>query len=269
MKPMLKNLLKGRSTQVKKMYIFVGKNKDADGECRALLEKTVNACGAAVTDDVTEADVIAVLGGDGTIMRAASVAVSLNVPVIGINLGRVGYMAELDKGEIPLIAKYFDGSYTLEERMLLRCKVGKKVFHALNDAVVHTKNKHMSVLEVSCNESTVNEYCGDGVILATPTGSTAYSMSAGGSAIDPRLKCICVTPICPQSPMARPLVFAPDSTVTVKACSQGSMLTVDGADPIPFDEGDVLTVSKSPKKLRMVKLKEDGFYEVLRKKSLT
>ena len=94
---------------MKKMYIFVGKNKDADGECRALLEKTVNECGACVTENASEADVIAVLGGDGTIMRAASVAVEYDIPVIGINLGHVGYMAELDKGEIPLIANFFNG----------------------------------------------------------------------------------------------------------------------------------------------------------------
>ena len=254
---------------MKKMYVFVGKDKDADGECRALLESTVANCGACVTDSVEDADVIAVLGGDGTIMRAAALAVKYDIPVIGINLGRVGYMAELDKGEIPLIANFFNGSYTEEERMLLRCKVGKNVFLALNDAVIHTKNKHMSVLSVSCGDSDVNEYRGDGVILATPTGSTAYSMSAGGSAIDPRLKCICFTPICPQSPMARPMVFAPDSKITVRACTSGSMLTVDGADPLPFEKGEMLTVTKSSKKLRMVKLKKDGFYEVLRKKSLT
>ena len=252
---------------MKKIYIFVGKNKDADGKCRKALEDTAIKYGATVTDDASEADVIAVLGGDGTIMRAAKEAIKHDIPVIGINLGRVGYMAELDKSEIPLISKFFNGEYTEEARMMLSIKAGKRVCYALNDAVFHSKNKHMSFFTLFCNGSTVNEYRGDGVILATPTGSTAYSMSAGGSVIDPRLKCICVTPICPQSLSARPLVFAPDSRFIISANSPDCVLTVDGGDPMPLDEGAIIEIKRSEKKLRMVKLKEDGFYEVLRKKN--
>ena len=105
------------------------------------------------------------------------------------------------------------------------------------------------------------------MILATPTGSTAYSMSAGGSVIEPRLECICVTPICPQSLLARPLVFAPDNRLAVTAESDGSMLTVDGREPEMLEKGAIVHVEKSEFGLRMIKLKEEGFYRVLRKKS--
>ena len=220
---------------MKKMYIFVGKGKDESGVCRRELTGVINRCGGKCVDRVEEADVIAVLGGDGTIMRAAHLAGNHNLPMIGINLGRVGYMAELDWSEIGLLRGYFDGNYREEERMI--------------------------------NGNTVNEYRGDGLIIATPTGSTAYSMSAGGSVIDPRLRCICVTPICPQALGAKPLVFAPDSKLSLTAESQECMLTVDGGEAQALRSGTEAKVFRSRRSLRMIRLKEDGFYEVLRKKS--
>ena len=250
------------------IYIYVGKGKDADGKCRAALTEQWRACGGEVTEDVSLATVIAALGGDGTIMRAAHLAVKYDTPVIGVNLGRIGYMAELDEGEIPLISRYFTREYKEETRMMLRVEAEGRVLYALNDAVFHAKNKHMSHYTLSCNGNTVNEYRGDGIILSTPTGSTAYSMSAGGSVIDPRLSCIGVTPICPQSLMARPLVFAPDSKLTVRAESGECMLTVDGRDPQSLKCGSCVTVSRSRKRLKMLRLKGDGFYEVLRNKVL-
>ena len=251
---------------MQKLYVYVGKNKDADGECQKALAKVCQECGGEITENVAEASVIAALGGDGTIMRAAHLAGKYDVPVIGINLGRVGYMAELDKSEIPMIAGFFAGEYKEETRMMLRVKTPDRVLYALNDAVFHAKNKHMSKYTLYCNENEVNEYIGDGLILTTPTGSTAYSMAAGGSVIDPKLNCIGVTPICPQSLTARPLVFAPDSKLTVRAKGSECMLTVDGNEPQVLKDGATVEVCRSRRKLRMVKLKEDGFYNVLRNK---
>lgn len=252
-----------------KLHIFVGRNKDISGECRTMLSSVAMKNGWDIAENIEYADAIVALGGDGTIMRAANKAAALDVPVIGVNLGRVGYMAELDASEISLVENFFKDRHCEEKRMMLEVRVDGKSFYALNDAVLHAKNKHMSQYNLCCNGSTVNEYRGDGIIIATPTGSTAYSMSAGGSVIDPRLECICVTPICPQSLLARPLVFAPDSFLSVKAQSEECMLTVDGREPKRLEKGAVIEVFKSEKMLRMVKLKKDGFYEVLRKKSLT
>ena len=251
---------------MQKLYIFVGAGKDTDGKCRQAITDVTLASGGAITDDIESADVIAALGGDGTIMRAAHIAIKLGIPVIGINLGRVGYMAELDKSEISLSAKYFSTQYTEDRRMMLTVKVGSRTYYALNDAVFHSKNRHMCKYSLSCDSKEVNEYRGDGIIIATPTGSTAYSMSAGGSVIDPRLSCICVTPICAQSLTARPLIFEPKSKLSITALSEEAMLTVDGNKPISISKGNTVNIEKSKKTLRMIKLKEDGFFEVLRSK---
>jgi NAD+ kinase len=251
---------------MQKLYIFVGSGKDADGQCRRAITEVVEKCGGSITENVSEASVIAALGGDGTIMRAAHLASEQGIPVIGINLGRIGYMAELDRSEIALVSKYFDGDYHEDARMMLTVRVGKDTYYALNDAVFHSQSRRMCKYTLTCNGGLVNEYRGDGVILATPTGSTAYSMSAGGSVIDPRLKCICVTPICTQSLTARPMIFSPDSSLSVTAQSDQCMITLDGQEPISLGMGETVTVEKSERKLRMIKLKKDGFYEVLRSK---
>lgn len=253
---------------MQKLYIFVGEGKDKDGNCRKTITDVTLSNGGAITDDIESADVIAALGGDGTIMRAAHIAKRLAIPVIGINLGKVGYMAELDKSEIPLIAKYFNGQYTEDKRMMLTVKVGSRTYYALNDAVFHSKNRHMCKFSLSCDGKEVNEYRGDGIIISTPTGSTAYSMSAGGSVIDPRLSCICVTPICAQSLTARPLIFEPKSKLSITAKSDEAMLTVDGNKPIAISKDSTVCIEKSKKAFRMIKLKEDGFFEVLRSKRL-
>lgn len=253
---------------MQRLYVFVGKNKDVDGECRRMVAKAVGEVGALITENVEEADVIAALGGDGTIMRAAHLACEHGLPVIGINLGRVGYMAELDKSEVSLIKNYFSGDYKEDTRMMLSVKTDGKTYYALNDAVFHSRNKHMCKYTLDCDGGRVNEYRGDGLILATPTGSTAYSMAAGGSVIDPKLECISVTPICPQSLTARPMIFAPESKLQVTAQSSECMITVDGGTPIALEAGKSVTVEKSEIRLRMIKLKKDGFYEVLRSKTV-
>lgn len=253
---------------MQRLYIFVGKNKDVDGECRRAVTAVAGECGAVITEDIGTADVMIALGGDGTIMRAAHLACAHKLPVIGVNLGRIGYMAELDKSEISLIKGFFNGEYKEEERMLLNVKANDTVYQALNDAVFHSQNKHMCKYILSCDGNTVNDYRGDGLIIATPTGSTAYSTSAGGSVIDPKLECISVTPICPQSLTVRPMVFSSDNTFTVTAQSDECMMTVDGGTPIALKVGDSVTVEKSELRLRMIRLKNCGFYEVLRNKTV-
>ncbi len=253
--------------KIKKVFIFVGDNKDKDGSVRKKIEDTAKENGGCVVNTPNEADFFVVLGGDGTIMRAAHVACGLDKAVIGINLGRVGYMAELQSDEIHMLAQVFKGNYAEEKRMMLSVTVNGKTEYALNDAVIHAKSTHMSKFLLKCNGSEVSMYRGDGLILATPTGSTAYSMSAGGAVVEPKMECICVTPICPQSPLARPLVFGAENVFTVTAEDDGCMLTVDGREPNMLDKGSSVTVKKSEVGLRMIKLKQEGFYRILRKKS--
>lgn len=251
---------------MRSIYIFTGENKDVDGKYRKLLTEKAALHGVKIADTAEGADAIAVLGGDGTILRVMPTALKYDIPVIGLNLGRIGYMAELDVNEDALISEFLSGSFYEEKRMTLSVEVSGQTCVALNDAVIHSGSTHMTRFRLFCNGNPVNTYRGDGLIFATPTGSTAYSMSAGGPVIDPSLDCIEITPICTQSLMARPLIFAPDSTLSVYAESDGCILTVDGGESVELSAGTEITVRRGKSSLRMIKLKNDGFYGVLRRK---
>ena len=251
---------------MRSIYIFVGENKDVDGSCRRLITARAEERGVEVSDAPEKADAIVVLGGDGTILRATPIALKHDLPVIGFNLGRIGYMAELDVNEEALISELFSGSYFEEERMTLSVRTDGKEYTALNDAVLHSRSTHMIKYRLICNGDKVNTYRGDGLIFATPTGSTAYSMSAGGPVIDPTIECIEVTPICTQALMTRPLIFSPKSRLSVTVEAGDCILTVDGGQSIELPSGTKIEILKGERPLRMIKLKKDGFYGVLRRK---
>ncbi len=251
---------------MRSIYIFTGKNKDVDGKCRRLLAEKAEKHGVKIVDTPEKAEVIAVLGGDGTILRATPTALKCDIPVIGLNLGRIGYMAELDATEDALISDFFSGSFFEEKRMTLSVELGGVTHTALNDAVLHSRSTHMIKFRLCCNGNPVNTYRGDGLIFATPTGSTAYSMSAGGPVIDPSLECIEITPICTQSLMARPLIFAPESVLSVSVDSDDCIITVDGGTSVELTAGTEIKITRGERPLRMIKLKKDGFYGVLRRK---
>lgn len=252
--------------KMRSIYIFIGENKDNDGKYRRLITEKAVKYGVEITDKPEKADVMVVLGGDGTILRATPTALKYGIPVIGLNLGRIGYMAELDATEDALIEDFFKGRYSEEKRITLSVEFGGEKYTALNDAVLHSRSTHMIKLRLCCNGKPVNTYRGDGLIFATPTGSTAYSMSAGGPVIDPTLECIEITPICTQSLMARPLIFAPESMLSVSVDSDNCIMTVDGGSSIEISAGSEIKITKGERVLRMIKLKEDGFYGVLRRK---
>ena len=224
----------------------------------------------AITEE-TRADLIIVLGGDGSIMQAARCVSAKDIPILSINLGRVGYMAELRPDEIPRIAEYFEGQYTVDERMMLDVQPlnGDRCALALNDAVVTDSTvAHMISLELKANAAHVGSYHADGLILSTPTGSTAYSMAAGGSVIDPGLDCICVTPICPYSFRSRPLVFRPDTVMEVYNTSKDETanVTVDGSECYPLGIGEGVRITRSHTITRLIRIKPDCFFSVLNDK---
>lgn len=222
------------------------------------------------------ADILVVLGGDGTILEAARRAAVNKTPILGINLGRLGYMAELEMDEIRLLPRLFEGKYGIDERSMLSVTMidvnGQKKLSsfALNDAVISNGSVARIVdLELSEGGEQVTTYRADGLIVATPTGSTAYSMSAGGPITDPRLKCICVTPICPHSLTAKPLVFPDTAVLEVKnICEREKnlFLTVDGRTNYELYRGETVRITKSDKTTKLITLKERGFYNILRQK---
>ena len=231
------------------------------------------------------ADLLIVLGGDGTILEAARRSAQRQTPILGINLGRVGYMAELEMGELELLARLFDRvtaeghkppSYEIEKRSMLHVEVlntageVRQQMYGLNDAVITNGSVSRIVdIELSENGTPVTTYRADGLIVATPTGSTAYSMSAGGPVADPRVACLCVTPICPHSLGARPLIFPDSATLEIRnICHREKMLylTVDGRTNCELYRGETVRITRSPLSTGLVRLKPCGFYHRLRAK---
>lgn len=220
-----------------------------------------------------QAELLIVLGGDGSILEAARRSAQRETPILGINLGRLGYMTELEMGEIDLLGKLFTGEYRLEERSMLRVELLNEggelsaYCYALNDAVISNGSISRIIdLELRENGVPVTQYRADGLIVATPTGSTAYSMSAGGAIVDPSVSCFCVTPVCPHSFTARPLIFSDRSVLEVKnTCVREKMLylTVDGRMNFELYRGQTVRVTKAKLKTRLIRLKSCGFYEKL------
>ena len=205
-------------------------------------------------EELKTADLLLCFGGDGTILHAAKDALPYDIPVLGVNMGSVGFMAELEHGELELLTRLAEKKYTIEHRMLLDVAVrrGREVLFrdlALNDAVV-TKGAVARVIDLSVRGDGVHvyEFSGDGVILATPTGSTAYSMSAGGPIVEPTAENILVTPICAHSLQAKPLVMGRDRVVSVRIGRQArktAYLSVDGGRAFRLSGGDVVEVRRS------------------------
>lgn len=226
-------------------------------------------------EELKTADLLLCFGGDGTILHVAKDALPYDIPVLGVNMGSVGFMAELEHGELELLTRLAEKKYTIEHRMLLDVAVrrGREVLFrdlALNDAVV-TKGAVARVIDLSVRGDGVHvyEFSGDGVILATPTGSTAYSMSAGGPIVEPTAENILVTPICAHSLQAKPLVMGRDRVVSVRIGRQArktAYLSVDGGRAFRLSGGDVVEVRRSRRVTRLVRLMDHSFYEIIDQK---
>ena len=218
------------------------------------------------------ADLCIVLGGDGSILDAVRRTAGYDIPIFGINLGRIGYMAEVEPGETEYLDRLFSGEYMLDERMMLEVtheregKIIQKSF-ALNDAVV-SKGSVSKVVEIELyrEQKKITRYRADGIIFATPTGSTAYSMSAGGPIIDPHIECICVTPVCPHSLGQRPLIFPKHAILCAKNISSREKelyLTLDGNVNFALAYGDTVQIKSAPYKARHIRVKDFNFYDTV------
>ena len=217
------------------------------------------------------ADIIITIGVDGTIIRYAKRAAEYGKPLLGINAGRMGYLADIEQSEYDLLSKLKTQEYTIEERMMLHVAVkenGKVIgeYEVLNDAVV-TSGFISRIIDIqaSVDGDTIG-YRADGLIVATPTGSTAYSMSAGGPIIDPSMNCMCITPICSHALSAKPILLNSSKTVCIKAYSKKRTdiyLSLDGrkvANIKPFTE---IYITESKKAVKLVRLNDRSFYKTL------
>lgn len=225
--------------------------------------------------ELPSADLLICFGGDGTILHAARDATLHGVPILGVNTGSVGFMAELERSELPLLAPLAHGMYTIEERMMLDVKVlrGDRLISqdtALNDAVISKGSMaRVAEMEVLADRVKVTSITGDGVIVATPTGSTAYSMSAGGPIVEPTSKSIIVTPVCAHQLAVRAMVLAPERIVTVQL-PRGNRkylyLSVDGGKAVRLTGGDRVEIRRSERATQLVRLADRSFYQVINQK---
>ena len=226
-------------------------------------------------EELKTADMLVCFGGDGTILHAAKDANAFGVPILGVNLGSVGFMAELEQSELSMLSKLAAGKYTIESRMMLDGAVrrdGKVIFSdiALNDAVL-TKGAVARVLEleVYADKALMVRFSADGVIVATPTGSTAYSMSAGGPIVEPTAENMIVTPICPHALSARSVILGRERLVSLKMgrlTRKTAYLSVDGGKAFRLSGGDTVELRVSKSKTRLVRVTGRSFYDILSQK---
>ena len=226
-------------------------------------------------EELADADVLVCFGGDGTILHAAHEANARGIPVLGVNLGSIGFMAELEHGELSLLSRLAGGRFGIERRMMLDVCVrreGRVVFseQALNDAVI-TKGAVARVLdlEVTGDRVTISSFAGDGLVVSTPTGSTAYSMAAGGPIVEPTAANILITPICAHSLHAKPFVLDAGRSVGVRLTPGGkktAYLSVDGGRAFRVGPGDWVECRRSRQTTQLVKLTGRSFYERINQK---
>ena len=225
--------------------------------------------------ELSAADAIICFGGDGTILHIAKTATRHDLPVLGVNIGTMGFMAELEGSELSELARLANDDYTLDERMMLDATVYRDrdiVFHdiCLNDVAITKGSVGRIVhLNVKCDDVTAMECGGDGIIVATPTGSTAYSLSAGGPIVEPDARNIIITPVCAHDMLSRSMVMSDKRIVTVQMTQnvrRNAFLSVDGGKAIRMNMGDLAIIKKSRLETRLVRLNDRSFYEVLNTK---
>ena len=225
--------------------------------------------------EIHNTELVICFGGDGTILHMAKTATRKNVPILGVNIGTLGFMAELESTELDLLARLAKDEYTIDKRMMLDVVVQRDrdiIFHdiGLNDVVI-TKGSvaRIAHLAVKCDGVEAMQCGGDGVIVATPTGSTAYSLSAGGPSVEPEARNILITPICAHDVMSRCIVASDKRTVTVELTQnarRNAYLSVDGGKSLRLNMGDVTTIKKSNLETRLLRLKDRSFYDVINMK---
>lgn len=221
------------------------------------------------------ADMVVCFGGDGTILHMAKAATKHSIPILGVNIGTMGFMAELESGELQELSRIATGAYSIDERMMLDVTVFRNrdiIFHdiCLNDVVL-TKGAVARVvhLTVKCDGVQAMECAGDGIIVATPTGSTAYSLSAGGPIVEPEASSILVTPICAHDVASRSIITSDKRVITVNLspnARRNAYLSVDGGKSQRINMGDIATIKRSKLVTKLVRIKERSFFDVINAK---
>ncbi|MBQ2328014.1 MAG: NAD(+)/NADH kinase [Oscillospiraceae bacterium] len=223
-------------------------------------------------EELRTADALICFGGDGTILHTSKAAARHGIPILGVNIGTVGFMAELESGEMGLLSRLATDDYQIDERMMLYVRLlheGRVIYRdvALNDAVI-TKGAVARVIQPSVWLDGVKamSFSGDGIIAATPTGSTAYSMSAGGPIVEPQADNIILTPICAHNLQPRSLIAAPERKVEIqigRVNKRNAFLSVDGGRAMRVYGGDSVLIEAGNQKIKLIKLKDTSFFDIV------
>lgn len=271
-----------------KFYLITNEAKDPAGEITNKITDIIKMHGGEAVCVKNERQILAknetdgvdcalVLGGDGTLLRAAGNMLDSGIPLLGINLGTLGYLAEVESGSAEeAVEKLLRDAFVREERMMLsgRVQTGEgKERHALNDIVISRCGSLQTLnVRIYVNDRFLNDYCADGVIVATPTGSTGYNLSAGGPIVEPSARLLLLTPICPHTLNTRSIVFSPEDEITVEIPEgrDGHEQTVeanfDGSHRITLRTGDCIRIRRSDKTTGIIRLNTESFLAVLHKK---
>lgn len=254
---------KGRSCD----YVAIERDSAKDSECIVKIKEIPN-----------DTEAVIVLGGDGTFIQCAGLLAPKKIPMIGVNLGHLGYLAEVDKEQItPALDRLIAGDVEIADRMILS---GTPVIdgkdhgasYAVNDIVVKTSGSSVGTFCIEVNGTYLTTVSGDGIIVATPTGSTAYNMSAGGPIIEPGSSMIVITPICPLEVVSRSVVLSANDTVVIKLNRpsgkrvKSAEVYFDGAGDYVLSGGDEIVIRKAKAKIKLIKLSKESFLEVLSRK---
>lgn len=225
-------------------------------------------------DVIRSCDIAVTVGGDGTIIHNAKFAALYNKPLLGVNLGRIGFVANIEPDELDELQRLLTGDYRVQRRMLLEITKTRGndsvTYTAVNEAVIH-RDSLSSMVDISVEDGfeRIVNYRADGMLFATPTGSTAYSFSAGGPVIEPDMRCILLTPVCPHALSSRQVVFGENAVLTARVQKRSDLkcyMTVDGQNYVPVSSDDTVTVKRSPMELQLIILKEKNFYTLLNEK---
>lgn len=228
-------------------------------------EETAEHLGILDWKDARDADALFVLGGDGTILNAARQYVPYGVPLVGVNLGHLGFMSELTMDDIEdFVAAAENGALVRDERMMLECRIpGREPVLALNDFLVTRRERKMARMHLLINGSPAEEYNGDGLIVATPTGSTAYALSAGGPIVAPNVRCILVAPLCSHSLYARSIIAAPEDEIAVCSTQQDMIVSADGTEAVPLPRAEQASFEVSGAVCAFLRTRPDTFFPTL------
>lgn len=226
-------------------------------------------------DDIFKCcDAVIALGGDGTILKIVNQAADFDVPIMGINLGHLGFLTQAERGDLSNLVKILEGDYTIERRMMLEAQIisgGKETttFTALNDIIIRGNSAKMIALIAKVDGTQASSYLADGIIVATSTGSTAYSLSCGGPIVHKNLDCMILTPICPHTMKSRCMIIPPESTAAIAfdgAYCEEADLRIDGISVKRLSADEYIKVVRSEKRVPMINVNSRGYFDVIREK---